>query len=78
MTATAIRKKLINYFENADDKKIKAVYTIFEDQINEPSDFSLTSEQLDILNKERKNHLKGNTKSYSWKQAKEIIRSNTK
>lgn len=78
MTATAIRKKLINYLENADEKKVKAVYTIFEDEINQPTDFHLTKDQLDVLNTERENHLKGKTKSYSWEQAKEIIRSKKK
>jgi hypothetical protein len=78
MTATAIRKKLINYLESADEKKVKAVYTIFEDEINESSEFFLTKDQLDILNKERENHLKGKSKSYTWDQAKEIIRSKKK
>ena len=54
MTTTLIRKKLISYLEKADEKKIKAVYTIFEDEINEPTDLALTKDQLDILNKERK------------------------
>ncbi len=78
MTATAIRKKLINYLESADEKKVKAVYTIFEDEINESSEFFLTKDQLDILNKERENHLKGKSKSYTWDQTKEIIRSKKK
>lgn len=78
MAATAIRKKLINYLESADEKKVQAVYTIFEDEINESSEFSLTKDQLDILNRERENHLKGKSKSYTWDQAKEIIRSKKK
>lgn len=55
MAARAIRKKLINYLENAGEKKVQAVYTIFEDEINEYSEFFLTKDQLDILNKEGNN-----------------------
>jgi len=35
MTAVAIRKKLINYLQIADDKKIKAVYILLENDIEE-------------------------------------------
>ena len=33
MTTTAIKKKLTNYLQVADDKKIKAIYTMVEDDI---------------------------------------------
>ena len=31
MTTTIIRKKLVEYLKVADDKKIKAIYTMVED-----------------------------------------------
>ena len=33
MTTTAIRKKLADYLKIADDKKVKAIYTMVEDEI---------------------------------------------
>jgi len=33
MTTTAIRQKLYDYIRVADDKKIKAIYTLLEDQL---------------------------------------------
>ena len=35
MNTTSIRQKLHNYLEVADDKKIKAIYTMMEETINE-------------------------------------------
>jgi hypothetical protein len=35
MTTIAIRKKLANYMQVADDKKIKAMYALFQDDIEQ-------------------------------------------
>lgn len=74
MTIAAIRKKLKMYVDDVDDKKVKALYTLLEGDINESSSFVLTKDHLEILDKEHAQHLSGKTKSYNWKEAKEIIR----
>ena len=74
MTVAAIRKKLKMYVDDVDDKKVKALYTLLEDDIEESSSFTLTKEHLSILDEEHALHLSGKTKSYSWEEAKEIIR----
>ena len=35
MTAIAIRKKLVSYMQVADSKKLKAIYILLEDEIEE-------------------------------------------
>jgi putative addiction module component (TIGR02574 family) len=35
MTTAAIRQKLMNFIADADDKKIKGLYMLMEDDINE-------------------------------------------
>ncbi len=35
MTTGAIRKKLAEYMQVADDKKVKAIYALFEDEIEQ-------------------------------------------
>ncbi len=35
MTTVAIRQKLANYMKVADDKKVKAMYALFEDEIEQ-------------------------------------------
>lgn len=74
MTTAAIRKKLLAYIAEADDKKVKGMYLLFEEEIEKEPEFVFTEEQLQILDAERENHLNGNSKSYSWQEAKEIIR----
>lgn len=37
MTTVAIRKKLTDYLKVADDKKIKAIYALLEDDIEQPA-----------------------------------------
>jgi len=74
MTVAAIRNKIKTYVDDVDDKKVKALYLLLENDIQENSSFSLTREQLTILDEEHKLHLSGKTKSYSWEEAKEIIR----
>ncbi|MDB5199647.1 MAG: hypothetical protein JWO92_1610 [Chitinophagaceae bacterium] len=78
MTTTLIRKKLISYLENADEKKVKAVYTIFEEEINEENSFKLSEEHIKILDSERQKHLSRKSKSYTWEDAKKIIRGQKK
>ena len=35
MTAIAIRKKLVSYMQVADDKKVKAIYALLEEDIEQ-------------------------------------------
>ncbi len=39
MTTAAIREKLYDFIRVADDKKVKAIYTILEDQITETNEW---------------------------------------
>jgi len=73
MTTAAIRKKLITYLADADDSKVKAIYTLLENDIRQ-DEISFTDEQLQILERERELHLSGQTKSYSRQEAIEIIK----
>jgi len=78
MTTTAIRKKLITYIADADDKKVKGLYMLVEDEISKKTKFSLSAAQLKMLNAEKEKHINGKSKSYSWPEAKDIIRGKRK
>jgi hypothetical protein len=78
MTARNIRKKLITYLADADDKKVKAIYTLFEDDINQQDAFELSEEHIQILKNRRNRHLSGKDKSSTWQDVHERIRKNRK
>jgi hypothetical protein len=74
MTITAIRHRLMSYLANADDNKVKAVYTLLEKEIDEKQLFTLSDQQLLILDKERELHLSGQSKSYNRSEARQVIK----
>jgi predicted transcriptional regulator len=45
MTTVAIRKKLVDYMKVADEKKIKAMYALFEDVIEQEQHGRISIEQ---------------------------------
>ena len=78
MTTTAIRKKLITYIADADDKKVKRLYMLVEDDISKKTKFTLSAAELKMLDAEKEKHTNGKSKSYSWPEAKDIIRGKRK
>lgn len=69
-----IRERLITYLTNADERKVKAIYTLLTDDIEYQDPILLTDEQYDILIQERERHLAGETASYSKEEAIALIR----
>ncbi|MBN8876260.1 MAG: hypothetical protein J0I32_01820 [Sphingobacteriales bacterium] len=78
MTTAAIRKKLMTYIADADDKKVKGLYLLVEDEITDGDKFKLSADHIKILEQERDKHVKGKSRSYSWNETKDIIRSKKK
>lgn len=78
MTTAAIRKKLMAYIADADDKKVKGLYMLIEDEILYERKFKLTSDHVKLLDQERNKHITGKSKSYHWDDAKQMIRSKKK
>jgi hypothetical protein len=76
MKATDIKQKLHQYIDTADEKKLQAIYTILEDEIE--GDFFYSKEEINSFYDRRKKHLTGESKSYSVKEAHNSIRQNPK
>jgi hypothetical protein len=74
MTSTAIRQRLITYLSDAEDNKIRAIYTLLEREIEDEQSFNLSDEHLEILDRERALHINGDTTSYSKQDSFDIIK----
>lgn len=73
MTSTSLRRKLKDYIEVADEKKIKAIYTMVEEDINANYEWWKDKELIAELDK-RSNDIKtGKVKTISWDDAKKKI-----
>ncbi|MBP9215481.1 MAG: hypothetical protein KBF36_13025 [Chitinophagaceae bacterium] len=66
MNTATIREKLTQYIQTADDKKIEAIYTIIEDEID------TESARKALIFAERNNYLNNEGKSFSWDEVKSM------
>jgi len=76
MTAAAIRDRLYDYIRVADDKKIKAIYMMLEDEIAEETEWWNNAAFVAELEKEYAAWESGKDKGYSFADVKaEIVRA---
>ncbi len=79
MINTALKKKVYKCIDISEDKILKAVYTLLEANINVYDlNFEFTAEQIKELNKRRKDHLSGKSKSYTFEEIKKEIIAKSK
>lgn len=74
MASLTIRQKLMTYLADADDSKVNAIYTLLEKEIQEESTFTLSKEQIQLLDQQHEMHVNGISKSYSREEANQIIK----
>jgi hypothetical protein len=70
MTTAAIRERLCDYIKVADDKKIKAIYTLVEDEITPVTDWSEDEDFVAELNERVRRFETGIDHSLSLEQVK--------
>jgi hypothetical protein len=68
MSTVAIRKKLHHYIETAQDKKVKAIFTMVEDEIGETYDRWNDEAFLAELLRREESYLNGTAKTYTPEQ----------
>ena len=69
MTTTIIRKKLVDYLKVADDKKVKAIYTMVEDEIN-TAENDWDKNFVKEINRRSRDFKNGKYKTYTWEETK--------
>ena len=70
VAATAIRQKLVDYMKIADDKKVKAIYTMVEDEINTSAN-NWDKDFIKEHERRSKSFANGTAKTYSWEETKQ-------
>ncbi|MBE7178519.1 MAG: hypothetical protein INR69_19105 [Mucilaginibacter polytrichastri] len=68
-----LREKLLTYIGNVENKKIEALYTILEKEIQN-QDQTLTDEQLAELEKAREDYFSGKTKTHTAEESLAYIK----
>ena len=76
MAPTTIKEKLHHYIDTADEKKLQAIYTILEDEIE--GEYFYTPEEIKTFYDRRQKHLNGESKSYSVAEAHRLVRQHRK
>ena len=76
MNTTTIRQKLHEYIKVADDKKVKAIYTIVESDINEMNEWWNDESFIAELDKRSSDLKSGKEKGVTWEELKnELLKS---
>ncbi|HXS57211.1 MAG TPA: hypothetical protein VN726_13865 [Hanamia sp.] len=74
MQATRIRQRLHHYVEKGDEKLLKLMYAIAK-EYNDDDDFEyeFSAEELRMFEQRKAKRVSGESKTYGWEDAKDII-----
>ena len=73
MTTKAIRLKLYDYIRVAEDKKVKAIYTMLANEIEEDYDYWNDKAFIEMVDKRTADFKTGKVKGVAWEDAKSKI-----
>jgi len=76
MEPASIKQRLHHYIDVADDKKLQAIYTILEDELE--GDYFYTQDEIKMFYDRRQKHLNGESKSYTVEETLNLVRQNRK
>jgi hypothetical protein len=76
MTLAMIKEKLHHYIEVADEKKLAAIYTILQEEID--GEYFYSEEEIKLFYDRRQKHLSGESQSYTVEEAHSLVRRNSK
>jgi putative addiction module component (TIGR02574 family) len=71
--ATSIRQKLYDYIRVAEDRKVKAIYIMLEEEIEEAYDYWNDKNFVAELDRRTDDYKTGKVKAVSWEDAKSQI-----
>jgi hypothetical protein len=77
MDTLEIRQKLFDYIRDADDKKVKAIYTMIETDIDQKAEI-WTDDFIEELNKRTLDFESGKSKGRTWEEVKAGLKQRPK
>lgn len=77
MSTSEIREKLIRYMRVAEDKKVKAIYTMVEDEMDTSAN-DWDEGFIKELERRSKSIARGTAKTYSWEETRADARQRLK
>ena len=75
MSTIELRDTVKDYVNIADVKLLKLMKALAETYQNDKSEIALTDEQYKLIDKRRKAHLEGKSKSFTWEKTKDNARN---
>jgi hypothetical protein len=74
-----IRHKLYQYVDKGDDKLLKLMYALAKEYAGEDDfEYAFSDEEIKLLEDRRVKRLSGESKTYSWQEAKDIVKGKNK
>jgi hypothetical protein len=73
MTTANIRVKLHDYIDHGDEKLVKLMYAIAKEYSSAEDEYTFSKEELELFEQRRSKRISGESKAYSWEEAKEMI-----
>jgi hypothetical protein len=77
MTFAAVKEKLHGYIDRADEKKVKAIFTLVENEIEEPG-YLYDDATLNILEERREAYQKSNTRGLTVEESMNHVKEELK
>jgi len=78
MTTSTRREQLMIYLADVADARVDALYTLLENEMQSNSSYTLSEEQIKIVEERRADYLSGNSIPVPWDEAIERIKKNRK
>ena len=75
MTTTAIRKKVHQYVDNAEEKVLEAIYNMLRIYVDQGEESMMSREQKNEIDKRSKLYRQGKLKTSGWEEVKKRTRS---
>ncbi len=81
MGTTEMRTKLHQYIDAGDDKLLKIMYSVakeYNDESDDSEEYTFSDADIRQIEERRQKRLNGESKTYNWEEAKNIVTGKTR